>query len=371
MSLPAAGRESTSSWSTSRPMPWPGRSWRGGRRRRGSSTPWPTATSRPSSARWWTGRAPAASRWSRPARGRNTCPSITNRRRRRCGAITASPRSSWRRGISTPRCSTPSWTGRNRRSRWPPWPMRPASLPPEDGLRFPPCGADDLPRILKPRAAGGLLDDAGQVEVVSSLERDGRPVYRDLRWGVFVTLTTENPYSARCFREYGVVTDDSGRYTALYRPAHLIGLELGISVASVALRGEPTGAARGFHRGRRGHGEKGPAPGRYPGRGRRLHRLRDPPAGPQIRRRRVPPHRPRPRGQDGEARRRRRDGHVGRCRYDGRRRDGEIPPGDGGPLQEGVGDMTIDTKGSSRSVADSGTCQNSTTREKRSLYPNE
>ncbi len=119
-------------------------------------------------------------------------------------------------------------------------------LPPSNGLRFPPCGADDLPRILKPRTAGGFLDNAGQVEVVSSLERDGRPVYRDLRWGVFVTLTTENSYSARCFREYGVVTDDSGRYTALYRPAHLIGLELGISVASVALRGESTGAARDF-----------------------------------------------------------------------------------------------------------------------------
>ena len=118
--------------------------------------------------------------------------------------------------------------------------------PPEKGLCFPPCGADDLPRILKPRAAGGILDAAGQVEVVSSLERDGRPVYRDLRWGVYVTFTTDNPYSARCFREYGVVTDESGRYSALYRPSHLIGLELGISVASVTLRGEPTGAARGF-----------------------------------------------------------------------------------------------------------------------------
>lgn len=119
-------------------------------------------------------------------------------------------------------------------------------LPPREGLRFPPCGADDLPRILKPRAAGGLLDEAGEVEVVSSLERDGRPVFRDLRWGVYVTFTTENDYSARCFREYGVITDESGRYSALYRPAHLIGLELGISVASVALRGEPTGAALGF-----------------------------------------------------------------------------------------------------------------------------
>lgn len=119
-------------------------------------------------------------------------------------------------------------------------------LPPEKGLAFPPCGADDLPRILKPRSAGGVIDEAGQVEVVSSLERDGRPVYRDLRWGIFVTFTTDNPYTARCFREYGVITDDSGYYSALYRPAHLIGLELGISVASVALRGEATGSARDF-----------------------------------------------------------------------------------------------------------------------------
>jgi len=119
-------------------------------------------------------------------------------------------------------------------------------VPPQDGLRFPPCGVDDLPRILRPRAVGGLLDEAGQVEVVSSLERDGRPVYRDLRWGVYVTFTTGNSYTAKCFGEYGIATDESGRYSALYRPAHFIGLELGVSVASVALRGEPTGAARDF-----------------------------------------------------------------------------------------------------------------------------
>ena len=178
-------------------------------------------------------------------------------------------------------------------------------VPPEDGLRFPPCGADDLPRILKPRAAGGLLDEAGQVEVVSSLERDGRPVYRDLRWGVYVTFTTDNPYSARCFREYGVITDESGRYSALYRPAHLIGLELGISVASVTLRGEPTGAARGFAGDVAATAKRDLAPGGDPGWRRGLHRLRNPPAGPQVRRRRVPPHRPRPWGQARQTHRRR------------------------------------------------------------------
>ncbi|TCT05563.1 NAD(P)H-dependent oxidoreductase [Aquabacter spiritensis] len=122
---------------------------------------------------------------------------------------------------------------------------------PRDGLLFPPCGVDDLPRILRPRAEGGVLETAGMVEVVSSLETDGRPVFRDLRWGVYVVLGADpaagGDYARRCFKEYGLVTDPSGRYTALYRPYHLIGLELGISVASAGLRHEPTGCPIGFH----------------------------------------------------------------------------------------------------------------------------
>ena len=121
---------------------------------------------------------------------------------------------------------------------------------PRDGLRFPPCGVDDLPRILRPREAGGILDAAGEVEVVSSVERDGRPVFRDLRWGVYVVIeadpTSRGDYARRCFGEYGMATDPSGRYTALYRPYHMIGLELGISVAAAALRQEATGTPIGF-----------------------------------------------------------------------------------------------------------------------------
>jgi predicted homoserine dehydrogenase-like protein len=118
--------------------------------------------------------------------------------------------------------------------------------PAPEGLAFPPCGVDDLARILKPRAEGGALHHAGQVEVISSLERDGRPVFRDLRWGVYVTFAAEHEYVRRCFQEYGIVTDPSGEYASMYKPSHLIGLELGISVASVALREEPTGAATGW-----------------------------------------------------------------------------------------------------------------------------
>ena len=80
--------------------------------------------------------------------------------------------------------------------------------------------------------------------MVSSLERDGRPVFRDLRWGVYTVLRAPNDYTAACFRQYGVPTDKSGRYAAMTKPFHLIGLELSVSILSVALRGEPTGATR-------------------------------------------------------------------------------------------------------------------------------
>ena len=117
---------------------------------------------------------------------------------------------------------------------------------PSKGLAFPPCGVDDLPLVMRPREAGGVLEKSGLVEVVSSLERDGRPVFRDLRWGVYVVLEAPNDYAADCFRQYGLKTDSSGRYAAMYKPYHLIGLELNISILSAALRGEPTGQPRGF-----------------------------------------------------------------------------------------------------------------------------
>jgi predicted homoserine dehydrogenase-like protein len=118
--------------------------------------------------------------------------------------------------------------------------------PAPHGLRFPPCGVDDLARVLCPVADGGQLHHRGQVEVVSCLDRDGRPVPGDLRWGVYVVLEASGDYVARSFAEYGLATDASGRYAAMYRPFHLVGLELGISVAAAALRGEATGSPTAF-----------------------------------------------------------------------------------------------------------------------------
>jgi predicted homoserine dehydrogenase-like protein len=118
--------------------------------------------------------------------------------------------------------------------------------PPPDGLGFPAVGARELAETLRPGNVAGALHHAGQVEVISSLHRDGSDVANDLRWGVYVVFEASGEYTARCFKEYGVVTDASGRISALYRPFHLIGLELNVSILSAALRNEPTGAPDGF-----------------------------------------------------------------------------------------------------------------------------
>lgn len=118
---------------------------------------------------------------------------------------------------------------------------------PENGLAFPPAAMDDLPDVLRPKADGGVLEKKGVVEVVSSLYTDGKPVPNDIRNGVWVCIEGETEYIRRCFQEYGVKTDSTGRYSVIFRRWHLIGLEVGISVASAALRGEATGAAVCFN----------------------------------------------------------------------------------------------------------------------------
>ena len=119
-------------------------------------------------------------------------------------------------------------------------------VPQGEGLSFPAVGVDRLADVLKPQSAGGVLTRSPTVEVVSCLNRDGSPVAGDLRWGVYITFKAPTDYASDCFGQYGLKTDSSGFYAALYRPNHLIGLELNISVASAALRGEPTGASKQF-----------------------------------------------------------------------------------------------------------------------------
>jgi predicted homoserine dehydrogenase-like protein len=118
---------------------------------------------------------------------------------------------------------------------------------PSNGLLYPPASVEDIPFVTRPRSEGGVLERKGMVEVISSLEADGRKIPYDIRMGVWVTVEGETEYIRNCFEEYNAHTDPSGRYFTLYKRWHLIGLEVGVSVASVALRGEPTGVATGWN----------------------------------------------------------------------------------------------------------------------------
>ncbi|VVD94950.1 flagellar protein FlgA [Pandoraea eparura] len=118
---------------------------------------------------------------------------------------------------------------------------------PDDGLTFPPGTVDDIASLMRLKSDGGHLSRKGVVEVISSLKPDGSPVGYDIRKGVWVCVEAPNDYIQRCFKEYQVVTDPSGTNMVLYRKWHLIGLELGISVASIGLRGEATGVPRYFN----------------------------------------------------------------------------------------------------------------------------
>jgi predicted homoserine dehydrogenase-like protein len=115
-----------------------------------------------------------------------------------------------------------------------------------EGLLYPPGSVDEIPSLMRPKDEGGMLHHKGQVEVVSSLDKNEKPIPYDIRFGVWVVFEGETDYIQRCFSEYGVKTDPTGRYACMYKRWHLIGLEVGISVASVGLRGESTGCATGW-----------------------------------------------------------------------------------------------------------------------------
>ena len=79
--------------------------------------------------------------------------------------------------------------------------------PAPGGLAYPPASIDQIPAVMRPRTEGGQLHHKGQVEVVSSLEVDGKPISYDIRFGVWVVFEAETEYIRRCFTEYGVRTD--------------------------------------------------------------------------------------------------------------------------------------------------------------------
>lgn len=118
---------------------------------------------------------------------------------------------------------------------------------PKNGLTYPPVGVYKIANKVKPKSKGGVTDFEGQVEVISSIDRKKKNIPNDLRWGVYIVIKAQNLYAKACFKEYGMVTDTSGNYSALWRPYHYIGLELAQSIYSIALEKKATGQTKFFN----------------------------------------------------------------------------------------------------------------------------
>jgi predicted homoserine dehydrogenase-like protein len=84
------------------------------------------------------------------------------------------------------------------------------------------------------------------VDIAASQEPDGREVFNNIRYGVFVTFKAPNEYARACFKQYGLLVDPTGWYGSMWRPFHMIGLETSVSVMSAVLRGEATGSSKEF-----------------------------------------------------------------------------------------------------------------------------
>src|SRR5210317_288438 len=118
---------------------------------------------------------------------------------------------------------------------------------PSNGLTFPPIGVYDIAKKLIPKQEGGLIDFDGQVEVISSIDLNKNDIPNDLRWGVYIVIKAKNEYVKNCFKDYGMVTDSSGNYSAIWRPYHYIGLELAQSIYSIALDNRATGFTKNYN----------------------------------------------------------------------------------------------------------------------------
>ena len=70
---------------------------------------------------------------------------------------------------------------------------------PSNGLLYPPASVEDIPYVTRPISEGGVLERKGMVEVISSLEPDGRKIPYDIRMGVWVTVEAETDYIKNCF----------------------------------------------------------------------------------------------------------------------------------------------------------------------------
>jgi predicted homoserine dehydrogenase-like protein len=122
--------------------------------------------------------------------------------------------------------------------------------PQSGGLKYPAIEYDDLPAMLRPTSEGGTLEHSGTIEILASEKPDGTPLKKSLRWGIYVAFRGRSDFVKHYLQnfamEHRIKTDTEYGHSIMYRPTHLIGLELGISVASVGLLDVPTGTPSSY-----------------------------------------------------------------------------------------------------------------------------
>lgn len=112
------------------------------------------------------------------------------------------------------------------------------------GMHFPLARIKDLPKLLSLKRDGGILEHEGVVDVATRDRSDGRKIRNNIRWGVFIVVSTEDQDVKDLFRTGwgGSPIGVKGKNALVFRPHHWCGLEASISLIRATLYHEPTGA---------------------------------------------------------------------------------------------------------------------------------
>jgi predicted homoserine dehydrogenase-like protein len=109
------------------------------------------------------------------------------------------------------------------------------------GMHFPLGSIEDVPKLLSLRKDGGILENEGVVDVITRIRPDGTQIKNDIRWGVFVVVTSNSKDVRGLFKTYESPRGGKGKNALIYRPYHWAGLEASISLIRAVLYKEPTG----------------------------------------------------------------------------------------------------------------------------------
>ncbi len=106
-------------------------------------------------------------------------------------------------------------------------------------VRCPALRTVEIPEAMCPTDEGGILTRRGVVDAVSCLRSPSEP---GLGGGVFAVVSCPNEFSRRGLGRSGLVPNSRGSAFLIYRPHHLLALEISTSILCAHLLRLPTGA---------------------------------------------------------------------------------------------------------------------------------